>query len=111
MVISRYRGRPCGAGRDGQRQARHLKHGRGADVDAIAAGAPCVPHRFYTNYATALLNGSMSDGEPLIFFDRTSGGDIGWPSSQTWWDQAESLGKKALKEAMIEAVKALLLPP
>lgn len=26
-------------------------------------------------------------GEPLIYFDRTRGGDIGWPSSNTWGEQ------------------------
>jgi len=59
-----------------------------------------------TGQRVAIFN--MSDGEPLIFFDRTAGGDIGWPSSQTWWDQAERFGKQALKEAMTEAIKALL---
>ena len=30
---------------------------------------------------------SEGDGEPLIYFDRTFGGDIGWPSSETVWGQ------------------------
>ena len=59
-----------------------------------------------TGQRVAIFN--TSEGEPLIFFDRTAGGDIGWPSSQTWWDQAEKLGKEALKEATIEAIKSLL---
>jgi hypothetical protein len=32
---------------------------------------------------------SESHGECLIYFDRTVGGDIGWPSSKTWSDQIE----------------------
>jgi hypothetical protein len=43
MVISRYRGRPCGAGRDGQGQARHLKHGRGAAAMRAAIPKPERP--------------------------------------------------------------------
>lgn len=38
-------------------------------------------------------------GEPLIFFDRTVGGNLGWPSSQTWSDkfkqEAWGIAKKA----------------
>ena len=39
------------------------------------------------------------DAECLIYFDRTAGGDIGWPSSKTWGaqvtDKAWSAGKAA----------------
>jgi hypothetical protein len=44
-------------------------------------------------------------GEFLVFFDRTAGGDIGWPSSQTWGDQ---LTAELLEYAKKEALKALL---
>jgi hypothetical protein len=36
--------------------------------------------------------------EFLIYFNRTAGGDIGWPSSQTWWDQAKDKAIAAAKE-------------
>lgn len=31
-----------------------------------------------------------SPGNFLIYFDRTRGGDLGWPDSKTWWEQARS---------------------
>ncbi len=43
--------------------------------------------------------------EFLVFFDRTAGGDIGWPSSQTWGAQ---LSGELLEYAKKEALKALL---
>ncbi len=43
--------------------------------------------------------------EFLIYFDRTAGGDIGWPSSQTWWDQGKDRVKKAAKKAAEDYVK------
>jgi len=51
-------------------------------------------------------------GDCLIYFDRTLGGDIGWPSSKTWTQQfTEHLGKlltQAVKEHWKEAVALLL---
>lgn len=44
-------------------------------------------------------------GEFLVCFDRTVGGDIGWPSSQTWGDQLKG---ELLEYAKKEALKALL---
>ncbi|MFT4215953.1 MAG: hypothetical protein QM619_02050 [Micropruina sp.] len=46
-----------------------------------------------------------SDGNFLIYFNRTVGGDIGWPDSKSWWQQlkaelpgiAWSIAKKAAK--------------
>jgi hypothetical protein len=50
--------------------------------------------------------------ECFIFVDRTVGGDVGWPSSQTWGEQAsdqiEGLAGKALDELEKQAVKALI---
>jgi hypothetical protein len=46
--------------------------------------------------------------ECLIYFDRTAGGDIGWPTSQRWEDQLKSLAVKAGKEAAKKAVLAAL---
>jgi hypothetical protein len=44
-------------------------------------------------------------GEFLIFFDRTRGGDIGWPSSKTWGKQ---LTDELLEQAKKKAVDLLL---
>jgi hypothetical protein len=44
-------------------------------------------------------------GEFLIYFDRTVGGDIGWPSSSTLGDQLKAL---AIKEGVPVAKKAVL---
>jgi hypothetical protein len=43
--------------------------------------------------------------EFLIFFDRTAGADIGWPSSMTWGDQLKG---ELLKQAKKAALQALL---
>ena len=56
----------------------------------------------------ALYN--MKGNECLIYFDRTAGGDIGWPTSQRWEDKlkslAISLGKEAVKKAVLAALGA-----
>ena len=41
----------------------------------------------HTQEWIAIYNPNPEDGECLIFFDRTVGGDIGWPSSKTWGQQ------------------------
>jgi hypothetical protein len=50
--------------------------------------------------------------ECFIAFDRTVGGDVGWPSSKTWGEQFEDklgdLAGKALDRAIQAAVTALL---
>jgi hypothetical protein len=47
-------------------------------------------------------------GDCLIHFDRTVGGDIGWPSSQTWTDQLGDILTGLVKEHWKEAVAYLL---
>ncbi len=47
-------------------------------------------------------------GDCLIHFDRTVGGDIGWPGSQTWFDQLGDVLTKAVKDHWKEAVALLL---
>jgi hypothetical protein len=47
-------------------------------------------------------------GDCLIHFDRTVGGDIGWPSSQTWTDQLGDILTDLVKEHWKEAVAYLL---
>lgn len=44
---------------------------------------------------------NLTHQEPLMYFDRTVGGDIGWPDSQTW---AEA-GKEWVKENGLEYAK------
>lgn len=52
-----------------------------------------------------LFNLKSEEGEPLLYFDRNSGGDIGWPSSRTWseqlgerlWDLVKEFGEKAIQ--------------
>ena len=51
---------------------------------------------------------NVKAGECLIYFDRTRGGDIGWPSSKTWGEQLEDRLVKAIKEYADDAVKAWL---
>lgn len=46
--------------------------------------------------------------ECLLEFDRTVGGDIGWPSSKSWADQLEDLVQDAVRDHWKEAVVALL---
>jgi hypothetical protein len=47
-------------------------------------------------------------GDCLIYFDRTVGGDIGWPSSQTWTDQLGDVLTQAVKDHWKEGVAYLL---
>jgi hypothetical protein len=46
--------------------------------------------------------------ECLLYFDRTVGGDIGWPSSKTWGDLLEARVRDAVKKYAADAVKAWL---
>jgi hypothetical protein len=51
---------------------------------------------------------NVKAGECLIYFDRTRGGDIGWPSSKTWGQQLEDRLIQLVKDNADDAVKALL---
>jgi len=44
----------------------------------------------------------------LITFDRTAGGDIGWPDSRTWLDQAGDIAFGIAKDALTKLVMAKL---
>jgi hypothetical protein len=59
-----------------------------------------------TDDTVALYN--VHAGECLIHFDRTRGGDIGWPSSETWGQQIEDYVVNAVKDHADDAVKAWL---
>jgi len=50
----------------------------------------------------AIFNEKSEDGECLIFFDRTVGGDIGWPSSKTWTKQLEGKAWSVVKKQALE---------
>jgi hypothetical protein len=71
----------------------------------------------YTHQEFAICNEkAKAGGECFIYFDRTAGGDIGWPSSKTWEDvfgdavkeQLEKAYGAALKELEAAAMKTLL---
>lgn len=55
---------------------------------------------------TAIYNQRV--GDCLIYFDRTVGGDIGWPSSQTWSDQIGDAVLDAVRDHWQDAVTWLL---
>jgi hypothetical protein len=65
-----------------------------------------VGHEVKTDQWLAIYN--VKACECLIYFDRTRGGDIGWPSSKTWGEQLEDRLVKAIKEYADDAVKAWL---
>jgi hypothetical protein len=47
-------------------------------------------------------------GEFFIYFDRSVGGDIGWPSSTTWRTKLEQAAVGLAEDAAREAVRALV---
>ena len=46
--------------------------------------------------------------QPLIYFDRTVGGDIGWPNSETWGQQISDAVMAFIKEHWDEGLAYLL---
>jgi hypothetical protein len=56
----------------------------------------------------AIYNDKAGQSGFLVYFDRTAGGDIGWPDSQTWLDQLPGILAKAFKEHYKEAAALLL---
>ena len=78
----------------------------------ILGGAPGAPKRgnVMTGDWIALFNEKSEKGEPFIYFDRTVGGDIGWPSSKTWGtiigEFIEENAWKAAKDAAIAILAA-----
>ena len=71
---------------------------------AILGGTPGQPVRRGVDHVI-LYN--LKNKQPLIRFNRTKGGDIGWPDSKTWKDQAWDKVKKHV--TMENVAKALLL--
>jgi hypothetical protein len=62
-------------------------------------GRPIDPNQYLAVY-------NERANEFLIFFDRTAGGDIGWPSSQTWGQQLKGELLEQAKKAALEALLA-----
>ena len=54
----------------------------------------------------ALFNTRSEGGEPMIYFDRTVGGDIGWPSSRTWGEALRGWAADAARKAIIEYLRS-----
>jgi hypothetical protein len=46
--------------------------------------------------------------QPLIYFDRTVGGDIGWPDSETWPDQITDVAMQFIRDHWKEGVAYLI---
>jgi hypothetical protein len=59
-----------------------------------------------TGQYLAVYNGKA--GECLVFFNRTAGGDIGWPDSKTWGDQVGDLIAEAARNHGRKALNKLL---
>lgn len=72
----------------------------GADGSAVDCGDRLAIHNTRA--------GSPRTPGVLIHFDRTVGGDIGWPDSQTWWDQAKDKLAGMAREAVTKLVMAKL---
>jgi hypothetical protein len=54
----------------------------------------------------SIFNMHAQPGEPLIYFKREVGGNIGWPSSRTWVEQGFGWAKEALQKALAEYIKS-----
>lgn len=54
-----------------------------------------------TKELVALYNEKSEGGECLMYFDRNIGGDIGWPSTRRFEDQAKQMAFSALQKAAL----------
>ncbi|HLL65717.1 MAG TPA: hypothetical protein VK453_08200 [Micromonosporaceae bacterium] len=70
----------------------------------VLGGLPGTPVQ--TSDWVSLFNTRSEGGAPLIFFDRTRGGDIGWPGSRTWGEQLKDLASETAKKAIVEYLKS-----
>lgn len=57
----------------------------------------------------AIFNIKSEGGEVFIYFDRTLGGDIGWPSSETFFEQFKDAAKDLIEEVGAKRAKELVL--
>ena len=61
------------------------------------------------NSPVALVNAKVEPSPDfLVYFKRPAGADIGWTTSQGWWDQIVDWAEKHAVEAAIAAIKAYL---
>lgn len=92
---------------------RHQRRATGIDLDwsdnpvfewrilGGEFGQPVDPSQY-----SAIYNEGIN--ECLIFFDRTAGGDIGWPTSKTWREQAGDVLGEAVENHLRTAYDDLL---
>ena len=52
-----------------------------------------------------IFNPHPGNGEPMIYFKREVGGNIGWPSSRTLLDQGLDWAKETVQRAIVEYLK------
>jgi hypothetical protein len=69
----------------------------------LLGGRPGTPVR--TREYFCIFNQLSENGEPLIYFKRELGGNIGWPSSRTWAQQGLDWAKDTVQRAVIEYLK------
>jgi hypothetical protein len=70
----------------------------------LLGGRPGTPAR--TRDSLSIFNMHSGNGEPLIYFKREIGGNIGWPSSKTLAQQGIDWAKDAVQKAVIEYLKS-----
>jgi len=70
----------------------------------LLGGRPGTPVR--TRDWLSIFNMHSENGEPLIYFKREIGGNIGWPSSKTLAQQGLDWAKDTVQKAVIEYLKS-----
>jgi hypothetical protein len=75
-----------------------LEYSKTPVFEWVLAGGP-EGTDVYTHDRIAIYNLKASENSlPLIYFDRSAGGDIGWPDSKTWTDQAKAEAWESVKD-------------
>jgi hypothetical protein len=70
----------------------------------LLGGRPGAPVK--TGESFSIFNMHGENGEPLIYFKREFGGNIGWPSSKTLLEQGLDWAKEAVQKAVVEYLKS-----
>jgi hypothetical protein len=70
----------------------------------LLGGRPGTPVR--TREYFSIFNQHSVNGEPLIYFKREVGGNIGWPSSKTLTQQGLDWTKETVQRAIVEYLKS-----
>jgi hypothetical protein len=71
---------------------------------SVKYGKPGTPVK--TRDWLCIWNMHGDNGEPLIYFEREIGGNIGWPSSKTLVQQGLDWGKETVQKAVAEYFKS-----